>query len=135
SSFAIQASAAPVHDRDEIEGVIAAQKQGPGGSVIVMPDAFNTTNRELIIGLAARYGIPAIYFNRFFSQSGGLFAYGANYAELFRQAAGYVDQILRGTNPGDLPIQLPAQIRSRHQSQDRESTGPHGARLAPRPSD
>jgi len=75
-----------------------------------MPDTFNTTNRELIIGLAARYGVPAIYFNRYFAASRGPIAYGADYVELFRQAAGYVDQILHGANPGELPIQLPAKF-------------------------
>ena len=64
SSFAIQASAAPVHASDEIEGVIAAQARNPGGSLIVMPDAFNVVNRELIIALTARYGVPAIYYLR-----------------------------------------------------------------------
>ena len=72
SSFAVEVSAAPVHAKDEIEGVIAAQARNPGGGLIVMPDAFSVTNRELIIALAARYGVPAIYFNRFFSESGGL---------------------------------------------------------------
>jgi putative tryptophan/tyrosine transport system substrate-binding protein len=66
SSVAIQASVAPVHGKDEIEGVIAAQARNPGGALIVMPDVFNVVNRELIIALAARYGVPAIYNNRFF---------------------------------------------------------------------
>ena len=65
SSFAVQTSAAPVHAKDEIEGVIAAQARNPGGSLIVMPDAFNATNRERIIALAARYRVPAIYGNNF----------------------------------------------------------------------
>jgi putative ABC transport system substrate-binding protein len=110
SSVGIEANAAPIRDKDEIEGVIATQKQGSGGSVIVMPDGHNTTNRDLIIGLAARYGVPAIYFNSYFAKSGGLIAYGADYAELFRETAGYVDRILRGENPGNLPIQLPAKF-------------------------
>jgi putative tryptophan/tyrosine transport system substrate-binding protein len=75
SSLAVQASAAPVHAKDEIEGVIAAQARDPGGGLIVMPDAFNTTNRNLIIGLAARYGVPASYAQDIFAQSGGLIAY------------------------------------------------------------
>ena len=66
SSFRIEVSAAPVHAKDEIEGVIAAQARSPGGSLIVMPDAFNEPIRELIIALAARYSVPAIYYNRFF---------------------------------------------------------------------
>jgi putative tryptophan/tyrosine transport system substrate-binding protein len=110
SSFAIKASIAPVRGKDEIEGVVAVQARNPGGSVIVMPDGFNTTHRDLIIELTARYGVPAIYFNRYFSESGGLIAYGDDYAELFRLAAGYVDRILRGEKPGELPIQLPAKF-------------------------
>jgi putative tryptophan/tyrosine transport system substrate-binding protein len=66
SSFAIQVSEAPVHAKDEIEGVLAAQARDPGGGLIVMPDVFNDVNRELIIAQAARYSVPAIYFNRFF---------------------------------------------------------------------
>jgi putative ABC transport system substrate-binding protein len=107
SSVAIQASAAPVHAKDEIEGVIAAQARNPGGGLIVMPDAFNTTNRDLIIALAARYGVPAIYNNRFFPESGGLIAYSPDYAEQFRQAPEYIDHILNGAKPADLPVQAP----------------------------
>jgi putative tryptophan/tyrosine transport system substrate-binding protein len=110
SSFAVEVSAAPIHAEDEIEGVIATQARNPGGGLIVMPDVFNVTNRELIIALAARYGVPAIYNNRFFSESGGLIAYGADFAEQFRQAAGYIDRILKGAKPADLPVQAPAKF-------------------------
>ena len=110
SSFAIQASAAPVHASDEIEGIIAAQARDPGGSFIVMPDPFNVVNRELIIALAARYGVPAIYFGRFFAESGGLIGYGDARAESFRQAAGYIDRILKGEKPADLPLQAPTKF-------------------------
>ena len=108
-SFAIQATATPVHAKDEIEGVIAEQARNPGGSLIVMPDAFNAANRELIIALAARYSIPAIYGNNF-AASGGLIFYGADFVELFRLGAGYVDRILKGKKPGELPIQLPTKF-------------------------
>src|ERR1700751_115244 len=84
SSFPIEVSAAPVHAKDEIEGVIAAQARSPGGGLIVMPDAFNEPIRELIIALAARYGVPAIYYNRFFSEPGGLISYGELRVETFR---------------------------------------------------
>jgi putative tryptophan/tyrosine transport system substrate-binding protein len=110
SSFAIRASAAPVHGKDEIEGVIAAQARNPGGGLIVMPDPFNTANRELIIALAARYSVPAIYNNRFYPESGGLIAYGSDFAEQARQAAGYIDRILKGAKPADLPIQQPTKF-------------------------
>ncbi len=75
-----------------------------------MPNAFNTTNRELIIALAARYGVPAIYFSAYCARSGGLIAYGSDYAEQARQAAGYVDRILKGTKPADLPVQAPTKF-------------------------
>ena len=110
SSFAVAATTAPVHARDEIEGVIAAQAHDPGGGLLVMPDVFNDANRELIIDLAARFGIPAIYPRLDFAESGGLIAYGADLIEQFRQAAGYIDRILKGTNPGDLPIQEPTKF-------------------------
>jgi len=110
SSFAIEASSAPVHAKDEIEGVIAAQARNPGGGLLVMPDVFNDANRELIIALAARLGVPAIYPRPVFAESGGLIAYGADLTEQFRQAAGYVDRILKGANPGDLPIQQPTKF-------------------------
>ena len=64
-------------------------------------------NRDLIIALAARYGVPTIYFDRFFAESGGLIAYSADFAEEFRQAAGYIDRILKGAKPADLPVQAP----------------------------
>jgi putative tryptophan/tyrosine transport system substrate-binding protein len=107
SSFAVQATAAPVHGKDEIEGVIAAQARDTGGGLVVMPDVFNVTNRDLIIALANRYNVPAIYNVTFYAESGGLIAYGADRAESFRQAAGYIDRILKGAMTTDLPIQLP----------------------------
>jgi len=109
SSLAVEASAAPVHAKDEIEDVIAAQARNPGGGLIVMPDAFffDVQNRNLIIALAARYGVPTMYFTRVFVEEGGLISYGADFAEEVRLAAGYIDRILKGAKPADLPIQLP----------------------------
>jgi putative ABC transport system substrate-binding protein len=110
SPFAIEARATPVHSKNEIEGVIAEQARSPGGGLIVMPDAFNVTNRDLIIALAARYKVPAIYNVTFYAESGGLIAYGADRVESFRQAAGYIDRILKGAKPADLPIQQPTKF-------------------------
>jgi putative ABC transport system substrate-binding protein len=110
ASFAVQVSAAPVHGKDEIEGVVAAQARDPGGGLIVMPDVFNDVNRELIIALAARYSVPAIYYNRFFSEPGGLISYGELRVETFRLAAGYIDRILKGEKPADLPVQAPTKF-------------------------
>jgi ABC-type uncharacterized transport system substrate-binding protein len=72
---------------------------------MVLPDISMTNYREAIVALAARYRVPAVYPFRFFAVSGGLMSYGTDSAEIFRRAAGYVDRILKGTSPGDLPIQ------------------------------
>jgi putative tryptophan/tyrosine transport system substrate-binding protein len=110
SSFSIQASTAPVNTKDEIEGVIAALASNPGAGLIAMPDLFNTINRDLIIALAARYHVPAIYFFRSFADSGGLISYGGDFAEQYPAAARYIDRILKGEKPGDLPIQMPTKV-------------------------
>ena len=110
SSFNVQLNVVTVHAKDEIEGVIAGEARDAGGSLIVMPNAFNTNNRDLIIKLAARYRVPAIYFSAYCAQSGGLMGYGSDYAEQWRQAAGYVDRILKGTKPADLPVQAPTKF-------------------------
>jgi ABC-type uncharacterized transport system substrate-binding protein len=110
SSFAIQASTAPVHAKDEIEGVIATLAGNPGAGLIVMPDLFNTVNRDLIIATAARSRVPAIYFVRAFTDSGGLISYGPDFAEQYPQAAEYIDRILKGEKPGNLPIQMPIKV-------------------------
>ena len=72
-----------------------------------MPDVSNDVNRELIIALAARYNVPAMYFNRFFSEPGGLISYGDVRSEQFRLAAGHIDRVLKGEKPADLPVQVP----------------------------
>jgi putative ABC transport system substrate-binding protein len=77
------------------------------GGLIVTPSALTATRRDLIISLAARFGLPAIYSFGFYAASGGLMSYGINQLEQARPAASYVNQILRGANPGDLPVQLP----------------------------
>jgi putative ABC transport system substrate-binding protein len=110
SSFAIQANTAPVHAKDEIEGVIATLAGNPGAGLIVMPDLFNTVNRDLIIAMAARSRVPAIYFVRAFTDSGGLISYGPDFAEQYPQAAEYIDRILKGEKPGSLPIQMPIKV-------------------------
>ncbi|MGO9686741.1 MAG: ABC transporter substrate-binding protein [Beijerinckiaceae bacterium] len=110
TSFAIQASIAPVHAKDEIEGAIAALAGNPGAGLIVMPDLFNTINRDLIVALAARYRVPAIYFSRSLAESGGLISYGPDLGGQYTQAAGYIDRILKGEKPGDLPIQMPIKV-------------------------
>jgi len=112
SSFAVKVSAAPVRVKDEIEVVIAEQARTPGGGLIVMPDVFNTNNRDLITALAAHYAIPAMYFNpTYFAGSGGLIGYSDDYEEESRLAAGYIDRILKGEKPADLPVQNPTKYQ------------------------
>jgi len=110
SSLNVQANLVTIHGRDEIEAVIAAQARDPGGGIIALANAFNTTNRELIIELAAPYRVPAIYFSAYCAQSGGLIGYASDYAEQARLAAGYIDRILKGTKPADLPVQAPTKF-------------------------
>jgi putative ABC transport system substrate-binding protein len=110
SSFAVEVTVAPVHGKDEIEGVIAAQAYDPGGGLIVMPDVFNDGNRELIIALAARHRIPAIYGWREAAAAGGLMSYGASFTDAYRQAGIYAGRILKGEKPGDLPVMLPTKF-------------------------
>jgi putative ABC transport system substrate-binding protein len=131
SSFAIQASTAPVHAKDELEGVIATLAGNPGAGLIVMPDLFNTVNRDLIIAMAARSRVPAIYFFRSFADSGGLISYGPDFAEQYPQAAEYIDRILKGEKPGNLPIQMPIKSTVDYQPQDHQGVGLGCARASP----
>jgi putative ABC transport system substrate-binding protein len=111
SSLGIDISAAPVRAKDHIEGAISGQARNSGTGLIVMPDVFNYRNSDLIISLAARYRLPAIYFNApYFARSGGLISYGDDYTEECRLAAGYIDRILKGAKPEELPIQQPTKF-------------------------
>jgi putative tryptophan/tyrosine transport system substrate-binding protein len=107
ASFALKAIAAPVHDRPELETVVAAHAREPNGGLIVMPDGFMNVYRKEIVSLVARYRLPAVYPWRFFAELGGLLSYGADQRDLFRLGATYVDRILRGEKPSDLPVQAP----------------------------
>jgi putative tryptophan/tyrosine transport system substrate-binding protein len=99
----------PVDTRDagEIERTITAFAAGSNGGLLVTGSSSSTLHRNLIITLAARYRLPAVYFQRLFVTAGGLISYGADYVDQFRRAAGYVDRILKGEMPGDLPVQAP----------------------------
>jgi putative tryptophan/tyrosine transport system substrate-binding protein len=103
STSGVQVNATPVHAKEEIEGVIAAQARD--GSLILMPDPFNAANSEQITLLAARYRVPAMYYRREYAEAGGLIAYASDFAEQFPPAAAYIDRILKGAKPADLPVQ------------------------------
>ena len=106
-SFAVEAVTAPVHDKSELTTLIATLAHEPNGGIIVMPDAFTDTHRAEIISLAARNGLPAVYPFPYWAEGGGLLSYGTEQIDNFRRAAGYVDRILRGEKPADLPVQAP----------------------------
>ena len=107
TSLRITVTSAGVRAAADIEPVLRAFARVPNGGLIIAPSPLTTTRRDLIIALAARLGLPAIYPFRFFVKSGGLASYGIDHMEQVREAASYVDRILRGANPGELPVQLP----------------------------
>jgi putative tryptophan/tyrosine transport system substrate-binding protein len=99
----------PVHMRDggEIEGVVAAFARSPNSGLLVTTSGLAIVNRDLIITLAAQHKLPAVYFERLFITAGGLISYGADEINQYRRAASYVDRILKGEKPADLPVQAP----------------------------
>jgi len=101
---------APVHSDVEIETAITSLGREPGGGLVVMPDAFTTAHRAPIILAAARNKVPAVYTASYFARDGGLLSYGTERVDNFRRAASYVDRILRGEKPGDLPVQFPTKF-------------------------
>ena len=100
-----------VHSEAEIERGFSQLSGRRDVGLIVMPDNFTALNRELLITLAARYRIPAIYPYRYFAEAGGLLSYGVDAPDLFRRAAGYVSRILRGASPAELPVQAPIKFQ------------------------
>jgi putative ABC transport system substrate-binding protein len=109
-SLKIEPIIAPVHSDIEIEKAITALGREPGGGLVVMPDSFMTTHRAPIILAAARNNVPAVYDLSAFARDGGLLSYGFDLVDNFRRAAFYVDRILRGEKPGDLPVQFPTKF-------------------------
>jgi putative ABC transport system substrate-binding protein len=101
---------APVHSDAEIETAIIALGREPGGGLVVMPDTFMNVHRASVISAAAQNKVPAVYYLSAFVRDGGLLSYGNDRDDLFRRAASYVDRILRGAKPGDLPVQLPTKF-------------------------
>jgi putative tryptophan/tyrosine transport system substrate-binding protein len=110
SSLAVEPIVAPVRDTSMLESVIAAQAGGPNSGLIVMPDTFTDVHRAEIISLAARFGLPAVYPRRPFTELGGLLSYGINQLDSYRRAASYVDRILKGEKPSELPVQAPTKF-------------------------
>jgi putative ABC transport system substrate-binding protein len=109
-SLGMKTFEAPAHNRGEIEAAISALAREPGSGVIAMSDGFTTVHRDLIIAQSARYRLPAAYPFRYFVAEGGLISYGVDFNDMQRRAAGYVDRILKGATPADLPVQLPTKF-------------------------
>jgi len=111
AALGLTVSGAAVRNPADIERVLTEFAQEPNGGLIVTPSPLTATRRALIIELAARLRLPTIYSFRFYATSGGLISYGIDQTELVREAASYVDRILRGANPAELPVQLPTKYQ------------------------
>ena len=109
-SLSITAQAAPCHDDAEIEAVIAELASGERGGLLVLTDIFAVIHRDTILSAAAHHRLPTVYFTRSFSDAGGLMSYGIDYADLFLRSAAYIDRILNGASPRDLPVQQPTKF-------------------------
>jgi putative ABC transport system substrate-binding protein len=101
---------APAHSDAEIEAAIIAIGREPGGGLVVMPDGFMLAHRVPIVSAAARNNVLAVYYESNFARDGGLLSYGVDRVDVFRRAATYVDRILRGEKPGNLPVQFPTKF-------------------------
>jgi putative tryptophan/tyrosine transport system substrate-binding protein len=109
-SFGVQTTSIPANDSAEIDRAIEAFSREPNGGLIVLSGPTGTTRRKQIFDLAARHRLPAIYPYRFFVTDGGLMSYGPDIDEQYRRAASYVDRILKGEKPADLPVQAPTKF-------------------------
>ena len=108
--LSVEPFAAAIHNADEMERVIEQFARASDGALLVLPDLFTATNRRSIVAIAAHHRLPAVYPARYFVASGGLMSYGIELLETYRQAAAYVDRILKGERPNDLPVQQPTKF-------------------------
>jgi putative ABC transport system substrate-binding protein len=109
-SLRVEVSPVNINDGEGIESAVAAFARTPNGGMIVTGSGPAIQYRDLVIKLAARYRLPTVYYDRFFTLAGGLISYGADRIDQYRRSAGYVDRILRGEQPGDLPVQAPTKF-------------------------
>jgi putative ABC transport system substrate-binding protein len=109
-SLKVEPIIAPVHSDEEIEEAIKSLGREPGGGLVIHPDVFMVVHRAPIISAALRNNVPTVYDQSAFARDGGLLSYGTDQVDIWRRAASYVDRILRGEKPGDLPIQLPTKF-------------------------
>jgi putative tryptophan/tyrosine transport system substrate-binding protein len=112
SSLRVEVNPVNMRDAGEIERAVAAFARAPNGGLIVTAGAAAALHRHLIITLAAQHKLPAVYYERYLVAAGGLISYGPDYVDQYRKAAGYVDRILRGEKPADLPVQAPTKYET-----------------------
>ena len=132
-SLGVELTPIDVRDTGELERAIAAFARGPNDGLIVLAGPTANAHRDLIAALAARHRLPAVYPSRYFVTGGGLIAYGPDLTEQYRRAASYIDRILKGEKPADLPVQAPTKYETGHQPQDRQGARPRRAADAARP--
>ena len=111
-SLRVEVTPVNMRDAPEIESAIAAFARSPNGGLILTASALAVVHSDLIITLAARHKLPAVYVTRFFAVAGGLISYGPDFVDQYRRAAGYVDRILKGAKPADLPVQAPVKYET-----------------------
>jgi putative tryptophan/tyrosine transport system substrate-binding protein len=122
-SLKVDPIVSPVHSDAEIATVVTSLGREPGGGLVVMPDASMFIRRSAIISLAAQNNVPAVYFLSIFAREGGLLSYGADNTDIYRRAAPYVDRILRGEVPANLPVQVPTKFEMVLNSKTAKSLG------------
>ncbi|MFL6823074.1 MAG: ABC transporter substrate-binding protein [Xanthobacteraceae bacterium] len=105
SGMGVEVTAAPANSPTEIQAAIEDFARVPNGGLVLLPSPVVTTHREAIASAALRHGLPSIYLSRIYAVSGGLMSYGIDVSDPYRQAAAYVDRILKGAKPGELPVQ------------------------------
>jgi putative ABC transport system substrate-binding protein len=110
ASVGAEAIVAPVNDIPDLESLVTQEAREPNSGLVVIPDAFTIQHRAQIIALAARYHVPAVYWSSSFTEIGGLISYGSFIVDEYRRAASYVDRILKGSKPSELPVQAPVKF-------------------------
>ena len=129
----VDVTALNIRNADDFEPAITGFARGPNDGLIVAASALAATHRHHFLEVVARHKLPAIYEQGIFVADGGLMSFAPNLIDQFRRAAGYVDRILKGEKPADLPVQAADQVRAGHQPQDREGARPRRAADAARP--
>ena len=109
-SLGVEAIVAPVHDMSGFESVCAAQARQPNGAIVLVPDPYMLAYRSEVTSVAARHRLPTVYYNRAFVDAGGLLSYGNDIRDNYRRAATYVDRVLKGEKPSELPVQFPVKF-------------------------